>query len=316
MNSHDPQRTRRRRRLIATALLLGLAVGAVALWRLGFGSQPQVIGSATKCLQMPHFLGRMDVGPGAYIGTSIEGVTGLAIVDSTGAVHQGSTWDDAGYLGAYTFDEDGNLYTAPAPLVSLIENPPDEQNKIWRVDTDSGIMSEWLELEPARPPSELNPFGVVGLGYDCDTHSLYAASLMGSTPDEEVGRVFRIDVSQGRVADVLEGVDAMGLGVFTTANGKRLFFGHARDSGVRSIGLDESGDFLGQPRLEFHLTDLPGGSNERVQRITFSPEDEMKLKGIDFNFTLRVAFDNASTLYTLRYDPADDTWQLVDIARE
>ena len=257
----------------------------------------------------------MSLGPQTQIGTSFDGVVGLAILDpSTGELTQGETWDDAGYLGPFTYDGIGNIYTAPVPLVSLIDNPPDEQNKVFRVDTDTAVMSEWLDLEPARPPSEVNPFGVVALGFDCDTGSLYAASLMGSTPDQELGRVFRIDSDTASVADVLEGIDAMGVGVFTGSTGKRLYFGRARNSGVSSIALDLAGDFVGQPRHEFYLTDLEGGRDERVQRITFTPDQDMTLKGIKFHYTLRGAFDTASTLYTVRYDPDDDDWELVDMS--
>jgi hypothetical protein len=317
MNERQQRRTRQVRTVFGAAGLLAVIVIGIVLWRLDAGQPRYEIGSVTACQQKPRFTQDMNVSSQALIGTSVEGVLGLAILEpSTGEVIQDDTWDDAGYLGPFTYDRDGNLYTAPAPLVSLIDNPPVEQNKIYRVDADTAIMSEWIDVEPARPPSEVNPFGVVGLGYDCDTHSLYGASLMGSTPDQEVGRIFRIDVESGTVADVLEGIDAMGVGVFIGATGKRLYFGRARDNGIGSVALDEAGNFVGEPRHEFYLTDLASGRNERVQRITFSPEHHMMLKGIEFNYTLRVAFDRSFTSYTVRYDADDDTWKLVDITRQ
>jgi hypothetical protein len=176
-------------------------------------------------------------------------------------------------------------------------------------------MAEWIDLEPARPPSAVNPFGVVALGLDCDTRSLYAASLMGSTPDEEVGRVFRIDLDSGTVADVLEGIDAMGIGVFTGIAGKRLYLGRAREASLSSIALDPVGDFVGGPRHELLLADLDGGRDERVQRITFDAQQDMLLKGIPFRYTLRGAFDTGSTVYTVRYVPEDDAWAPVSVER-
>jgi hypothetical protein len=316
------KRSRDRATVVVVIAALVTLAAIAAWWALtGSGGRNTAtpvadIGSATTCRQSPRFAQGLGLSPSAAIGTSFEGIMGLAIVDpTTGALTQDETWDDAGYLGPFTYDGAGNIYTAPVPLVSLLDNPPAEQNKVYRVDTSTAIMSEWIDLEPARPPSDANPFGVVALGYDCDTDSLYAASVMGSTPDEEVGRIFRIDTSTATVADTLEGIDAMGVGVFTDVTGKRLYYGHARSSALRSIALDENGDFVGEPRHELYVTDLEGGRDERVQRITFTPEHDMKLKGIKFQYTLRGAFDAAASVYTIRYDPETAAWSLVSLER-
>ncbi|MCB0132045.1 MAG: hypothetical protein KDD78_14400, partial [Caldilineaceae bacterium] len=184
-------------------------------------------GNAAYCRSGPRFPAGLGYAPGqALIGTSLRGYIGLTLSDAAdpNRVFQDPSWDDAGSLGSWVYDRQGNIYVAPAPFVSLELNPPDLQNRIYRIDTDTGKMTLFAELPAAAPPSGDNPFGVLGLFYDCDTESLYAGSVAGSTGTDEVGRLFQIDVADGTVIDTLEGIDAMGVGVFNHPDGKRLYF--------------------------------------------------------------------------------------------
>ena len=249
----------------------------------------------------------------ASIGTAFQGVKGLAIGDPAGNNGQGSlyqhpTWDDAGYLGPWTYDRLGNVYAGPVPLVSLVENPPEKQNKVYKVDTDSQVMAEFVDLPATQPPSGANPFGVVGLTYDCDTELLYASSLAGSTAGQEVGRIFRIDLASGQVLNSLDGVDAMGLGVFNGAQGKRLYYGLTRKPEVWSVALDDTGDFAGEPRFEFSLVGLPTEGRQTVRRIRFGTGTDATLYVVDFNYTLQVAGERQETVLEFGYDPFTDTW--------
>ncbi len=273
-------------------------------------------GRANYCQAGPRFGPQFGFEPGkALIGTSVPGYVGLALVDpSTGQVAQHQTWDDGGNLGSFVYDANGNVYAAPAPFINTTLNPPDEQNRIFRADTDSALMTEFVDLPPAAPMTENNPFGVMGLFYDCDTNSLYAGSVAGSTANEEVGRIFRVDVATGTVADTLENVDAMGVGVFNLPDGnKRLYFGSGRDTSVRSIALDEDGNFVGEPRQEFFLAQFEGSDNDKGQRITFTNENQMVVKGIDFNYTLRAASEPRRNLYTFVWDRETSGWVLQGI---
>ena len=273
---------------------------------------PPHIGPVSGCVHRPAFVSQLGMGNQIYIGTSLKGYKGLTLSarqpDGKTLVYQHPTWDDAGNLAAYILDGDGNIYVAPAPFVSLDENPPEEQNNIYKVDTNTGEMALFLTLPWARPPDTANPYGVMGLTYDCDTHSLYASSVAGSTYDDEVGRIFQIDLASAQIVSQLEGVDAFGLGVYRGVNGKRLYFGSARNSGIRSVALDESGALDAEQRLEFYLLAAPGGQDERAKRIQFPEKDEMLIKGIEFNYTLRAASDFVEHDYTYRYDPASDAW--------
>ena len=279
---------------------------------------PGPIGGVDGCRAGPRFQNSLNLGKQAALATSLTNVKGLAIVDHAGnngqgRIYQHETWDDAGFLGPFITDRRGDIYTAPVPVVSLVENPPELQNRIYRADSDSQVMSLFLELPPAQPPSGASPFGVVGLAYDCETDSLYATSLAGSTAGQEVGRIFHIDLKTKQVLAQLEGVDAMGVGVFNGAGGKRLYFGLARTPAVRSIALDAQGNFVGEPRDEFSFARQALGGRRTVRRIRFLPSGEMTLNTRDFNFSLQVASKRQEDVLTYRYDPATDGWTFVKI---
>jgi len=278
---------------------------------------PPNIGPVNDCIHRPAFVSQLNLGDQLYIGTNLKGYMGLTISarqpDGRVAVYQHPTWDDAGNLAAYVLDADGNIYVAPAPFVSLDLNPPEEQNNIYKIDTNTGVMSLFIKLPWARPPDTTNPYGVMGLAYDCDTRSLYASSIAGSTYDEEVGRLFQIDTANADILSQFEGVDAFGLGVYRGVKGKRLYLGSARNSSIRSLPLAEDGSLGGEQRLEFFLQQAPGGKDERAKKIQFPEDDKMLVKGIEFNYTLRAASDFVEHDYTYRYDPANDAWEFESI---
>lgn len=305
----------RRSRLLLVAAII-LAIGALAWWVMG-GSRAAPdegpIGGVTGCQAQPRFTAGLGLGPRAALGSSVTGIMGLAVIDpdkpaDAGGVFQHATWDDAGYLGPFVYDRQGNIFVAPAPLASLEDNPPEEQNTIYRVDTDSMEMRPFIALPSTRPPSGANPFGVIGLAYDCETDSLYASSVAGSTAGEELGRIHRIDIPSARVAAQREGRDSFGLGVFRGQAGKRLYFGLARAPELHSIALDAAGDFVGEPRRELSLAELPDGTQDKIRRIRFGPGPEMILQAYDFNYSLQAASERIETVFRFRYDAAADAW--------
>jgi sugar lactone lactonase YvrE len=298
-----------------------LVSAGVAIWLATRPATPppQVrVGGVAYCRGLPRFAQTLGFGGQMFLSTSERLIKGLVMYEvnpATGArrTFQDPSWDDAGYLGPITFDGDGNVYVAPVPRISLVDNPPEKQNIIYRVDTDTGVMSEFLSLPAPEPPSSSNPFGVLGLTHDCDTHSLYATSVAGSTRSRELGRIYRIDPSTGQVVSHFDDVDALGIGVFNGAHGKRLYFGSARVAEVRSIALDEHGDFVGEPRAEFSIIALSGGRDEKARRMSFDSAGGMLLYGVEFNFNLVATSEPLQTLYRFRYNPSQDGWELLAI---
>lgn len=276
------------------------------------------VGPTTLCQTIPDFVRDFDYNIPA-LSTSAADYVGLVLLnyDQLGNVidsYQHPSWVDAGYLGPITRDRNGDSYVAPVPKVSLVQNPPADQNKIYRIDNATGEMTEFMDLPFAQPIAANNPFGTIGLTYDCDTHSLYATTLAGSTASEEIGRIYRIDLNTGEITDQLDNVDAIGVGTFNGLEGKRLYYGSARTSDIYSIALDAKGDFVGEARPEFSLAALENGGQENARRISFTRDSMMNITAVEFTYSLHAAIDESQIHYKLRYLPGD-TWDIVEVVR-
>ncbi len=273
-------------------------------------------GVADACRAMPAFISKTGMGLQVAIDTQQQGYTGIRLLQpQTGKAWQHPSWDDAGHVGAFTRDKVGNIYVAPTPEVSLAENPPALQNRIYKIDAQTGEMAMWLELPAVAPPSPSNPFGVMGLVYDCDTDSLYASSLAGSTPKQANGRVYRIALADKAVASQLDNTDAIGVGVFNGVKHKRLYFGSARSSDVYSVALDGQGDFTADVRHEFALASLPDGNTTSVRKFNFGGAQgggyQMQVKEVEFGFRLMAENNPHKRAYQFSYQPATDQWQFM-----
>lgn len=271
-------------------------------------------GMVHTCQAMPAFIAQTGLGAQVAIDTQQRGFTGIRLLNpKSKATWQHPSWDDAGHTGAFVRDNEGNIYVAPTPEVSLAENPPALQNRIYRVDAKTGEMVFWLELPAFALPSSRNPFGVMGLFYDCDTNSLYASSLAGSSAKEAQGRIYQIDVSRKTIVSHVEKVDAIGIGVFNGVQHKRLYFGSARSSDVFSVALDAKGHFTKELRHETALATLPDGNSTSVRKFEFARERQgqyiMQLKETEFGFRLLAENNPRRRTYHFIYRVDSDSWQ-------
>lgn len=295
------------------ALVVGLAVLLASCGKADMGNFKP--GVANACQAMPAFISKTGIGAQVAIDTQQRGYTGLRLLNvQSGQAWQHPSWDDAGHVGAFARDKSGNIYVAPTPEVSLAENPPALQNRIYKIDAQTGEMALWLELPAVALPSLSNPFGVMGLFYDCDTDSLYASSLAGSTPKQANGRIYRIAVAEKQVVSQLEQTDVIGVGVFNGVNHKRLYFGSARSSDVFSVALDVKGDFTADVRPEFALATLPDGNTTSVRKFEFAERQGqfvMQAKELEFGFRLLAENNLRKRVYRFSYQPVQDSWQFV-----
>lgn len=242
---------------------------------------------------------------------------GLRIIEGkqNGKSMQLPSWDDFGFLGLYTLDDKGNIYTSPMPYVSIDINPPKDQNKILIVNSRTGIMTPFIELPSTNPPSAKNPFGVIGFEFDCTTKSLYATSLAGSSYKQESGKIFQINPSAKKILNTYDNLDVMGLVIHVGKKGRRLYLGLARKPEVFSVGLDETGNFMDDLRFEFSLKDVPGGSNVKAHRFIIK-DNIMTIKAREFNFTLISSSVPMRSIYRYKYNNNTDKWVFIDLKSE
>lgn len=275
------------------------------------------IGPTNLCQATPQFVGGLGFEE-PVVDTTQELGTGLVIADlaDSSRIYQHETWDDAGKVGAFAIDWLGTIFVAPAPVISQELNPVEEQNKVFRVNSQTAEMSLFLDLPWPLPPSGSNPYGVLGLTYDCETSSLYVASVAGSTPQDEVGVIYQVNADTGEILSQLENTDALGIGVFNSSQGKRLYYGAGRTPELYSVALDGRGRIIGTPRLEFSLAVQPGGSDVKGQRIQFTTENYMVVKAIEFNYSLQPANRIEKDAYIFLYQIESDTWLFEEITTQ
>ena len=269
-------------------------------------------GVVDYCKRSPKFRDSLGFSTRAAFSTIEQGVKGASMVefDANGQAlrsYQDPSWDDAGYLGHVVLDRGGNVYTFPAPYVSLIDNPPALQNILYRIDSTTATMTRFYTLTAPAPFTEENPFGMMGLAYDCDTESLYVSSVAGSTRAETLGQIVRLDLASREVRFRYEGVDAFGLGMYIGPTGKRLYYGLARAPEIYSIGVDQAGDLLADSKLEITLPD----ATVKARRIVFGTDGTLQVRSRPFDFNLIVTSDRPEVIYNYTFDPASQTWQLM-----
>jgi hypothetical protein len=266
------------------------------------------VGIVTGCTKSPAFVSKLGFTNQSALTTSANRIKGLAIIEQGKQPYSHESWKIAGNLAPIQLDKDGDVFVAPAPMINVLDNPFAEQNTIHKVDSNSQEMKPFAKLAAIVNATEQNPYGILGLGYDCETASLYASSVAGSTRTSEAGKIYQIDSANGSVKSVSDNVDAFGIGVFNSAKGKRLYYGSARNPEVWSIGLDDSGGFLQDAKREISLENAGTRGDDKARKIRFTPQNEMIVSGIEFNFNLIAPTEKQETTYRFKYDSAKDAW--------
>lgn len=296
-------------------LVVALVAGAALLLARVPSAERQGPPSGIPCRAFPPFASKLGFSARAGIDASDTREPGLRLVEPAGQgqqprVYQDPSWLQAGYLGAPILDLSGNVYVAPAPQTSLALNPPDRQNRIYKIDGASGTMALFADIPPAQPPSLENPFGVLGLAVDCRTNSLYASSVAGSTRAAERGQLVRIDLRSGQVLGTLDGIDGFGLAVGRdgSAPGGRLYFGRARTPEIWSVALDQSGAFAGQPERELALGPWLADGDGRARRLALGEDGTLTATVSPFTYTLAPP-STAPQRLVFTYDLSRRAWQ-------
>jgi len=311
--------------LLAVGVIVLLAVAGAGWWMTRHAEQASraptqssgIIGGVTGCRGMPRFATRLGYADRLGISTSERLYRGLVIFDGRVPVttdpalrdiHQEPSWDDAGTLGTFVIDRDGHIYTAAVPRTAVSDNPPGSLNVIYRIDSDTAELQPFITLPGAPAGSSDNPFGILGMTYDCDTHALYVSTVAGSTRQSEAGRIVRIDLASGEISDEVIGIDAIGLAVFQGRTGKRLYVGLARSADVGSVELDAAGHATGEFRIDLTLDEqVTTFADPRVRRISFD-QTNMTLFVVPFTFNLRAVSEQQQVTLRYGYDAERDTW--------
>lgn len=253
------------------------------------------------CPGKPKFAARLGLGDNVYFDTfESHRLVLMAPVPNSDAVskYASQSWIQPGLVDAFTLDRAGNVYVAATPRLGPGVKTAKAQNIIYRVDTNTGNLDEFVTLSDAAAPSPENPFGILGMAYDCDTNSLYVSSVAGSTTAQEAGHIYRIDVNLGVVAGRVDNIDAMGLAIGNGANGKQLLFGSARAPKIRAVTIAADGNLQNDAHDVGALAEA-----QRAALLKFASPTELVVQAVEFNLAnaetpqgteIRFTFDPAS----------------------
>lgn len=270
----------------------------------------KLLGPLNRCRGAMPFLNAQRFGRGVYLSTSERVLRGLVAVEQQGNMlrrWQHPTWTAAGSMAAMALARDGAVFVIPAPHVSLTPELAQRQNRVWRVDPQSGVMEVAIELPIPMPVTARNPFGTLGLSYDCESNMLYVSTVAGSTPAEERGSLFQLAVLPDGRAEVrsrLDGIDAFGVTLASTTRGKRLILGRARSGDLEWIALNAEGGFDGKPERIGSLAGLGPDGRDKARRIDVTAEG-IKVHGANFEFNLQQpAAGRQAYHYLFSFDPS------------
>jgi hypothetical protein len=231
-----------------------------------------------------------------------------------GRIFQDSSWKKAGWLSGISLDAAGNVYTIPAPLVSVLDNPPQNQNSIFRVDAQTGIMQKWLQLPLKKYESGNSPFGLMGISFDCTSGILFASSIAGSKRFQEKGIFYAIEAATRKLKDSLVGIDAIGMTLYFDPSGnKRLLFGKARTGEIWSVIINKNAGFVKTSlQKELSLEGLGPRGDDKARKIRFT-NGILSISGIAFNYNLQASSEKPETVYDFKWNQGSKKWELVNL---
>ena len=258
------------------------------------------------CRRMPNFVTSLgfDAQKSGF-STSEPRNMGLCFVEfganGQNKIYQHQSWKTAGFLGAMLILENGTIYVAPTPSVNILYNKLSEQNFLYKIDPTTQLMTKAVALPAAAPVHTENPFGLIGLAYDCDTKIIYATSLAGSTQDKELGCIFAIQSTDYQIIDTIENIDCLGIGLGIMNGEKRLFVGRTRNNDVQSIALKSNGTFNGIPRQEIKLDGLGPRGDDVARKIRFLPDGTLQIQAVEFYYNLIAPTEKQESKFIFKF---------------
>jgi hypothetical protein len=264
----------------------------------------------TPCAARPAYVANCPLNtPTAALSTSEKRIKGLVLVDvKTGETWQHESWRKFGSMGPICTDKLGNTFVGPVPVINILENKPEKQNILYKVDGSSGIMKPFIDLPFETLPGDENPYGILGLHYDCHANLVIVSTVLGSDRKTERGKIFIVDPEKEEILDKLENQDVMGMAICGVNGEKRLYFGSTRTSDIYSIEMSKNNTFIGKPRIECNLDMLGPRGDDKARKIVFKQDGSMAIKGISFDYNLTAPTEKLETNYLFLYDRSTKKW--------
>lgn len=262
-----------------------------------------------SCKKLPVFTKDLEISsPKMAFSTAEKRGMGIWLVDyTTGRKYQDSTWDDYGYLGQISTSNTGEVFVLPIPLINTLKEPATGYNSLYSINPTTGKLAPVIQFSKKQTELE-QPYGGLGITFDCSANVVYVSSVYGSTKAQERGVIYAVDVASRSVIDSVEGIDAFGCLVLGVTGTKKLFYGSARTSTIYAIELDKSGKFMGTPSKQFTIDMLGPRGDDVAKKLTYK-DNKLHVTGYEFSYTLHAPTEIEETYYQFSFDTSSKTWK-------
>jgi hypothetical protein len=297
-------------------LLSIVMVGIVVFWAISSKNRTAThkkqmgIGSFVpqrSCARTPLFLHRFHIPQPVMIDLSQKRFKGIALLygKQFNKVLHPKQWEQYEHFSTYALDKQGNIYLIPTPFISIRPTTFNLQKNIYKLDTHTGNISIFMEVEPVTPSAQ-NPYGLNAVAYDCDDDTLWVASIDQSDYREQKGVIYHISPQTKQVLQKVKGFDALTLSIIHTSQGKKLLVGSARDNGLYAFDMRSNG--LEHPARK--VLEIPD-PNAHIRKIRIGKQNRLLLETIPFAYSLiaQTAKEDR-TLYEARWLPEKSTWSV------
>lgn len=280
-----------------------------------------LVGQNTGCKALPLYLKNMEFSiEKTYFSTIEQNTVGIVAIMSESPgdpeaeiykTYQHESWTLGGNLGQILTDKEGNTYTLPAPKINTLANPPEKQNIIYKIDGTTGIMEPWLNLPCKKTPNSKNPFGLMGLAYDCEKNLIYVSTIAGSDESNELGMVYKVDLINKSYSILLDSIDIFGLGLRIVQNKRYLYLGSARSHDLWILDVDEINASKQNLQKLFSIQQIGLRGDDKIKKIRFPDQNTMSLQITPFYYNLSSPSINQTNELTLKWNGT--SWQINSI---
>jgi hypothetical protein len=239
---------------------------------------------------------------------------GVVLVDFTNnKIYQDSSWKQYGNMGPLAIDAKGNVYVAPVPVVNVLDNKRQDQNKIYCINSTTGKMNLLINLGNNSIDSKANPYGVVGLFYDCNSKLLYATSIFGSTLNMQKGKVYCINTTNQQIVWQQPLADAMGIALGSVNNKSTLFLGSIKSRQVVAYPLTKRGIASNQKQVVFNLNNFGPRGDDIARKIRITSKGELQVTASPFYYNLTAPTFKQESKLTLVFSNLSQSWKLTNL---
>lgn len=275
------------------------------------------------CAAPPKFMQNRGFTPGrAALSTSEKRQMGLVLLEIGNSTDQNAakkskqyqhpSWDDQGYLSSITRDRNGHIYVAPKPNVNMLYTKRENLNTIFRIHTSEEKLQAFQSLPGAVKINNENPFGILGLIYDCNTNHLLVSTINGSNEQEENGKVYAVDTDTKKVIPLVNHLDVLGLNIVQVDDEILLLLGSARESVIFGLPIDLNFRILGPAKPIISLEGLGPRGDDRARKIE-AFNGKLIIHGTPFYYNLSAPSISQQTKYSFLFERSEKSWRLISI---